>query len=75
MIYLCAVLESTTDVTDATGTMTTEVDTTGVTTDESTTEGMINLIEESEISLYKKKVCFFIYACITKYYNKIKILF
>ena len=53
MIYFCAVLESTTDVTDATGTMTTEVGTTeSVNTDESTTEGMINLREESEISFY-----------------------
>ena len=52
MIYFCEVLQSTTEVTDATETRTTEISTTeSVTTDESTTEGMVNLIEDN-VSLF-----------------------
>ena len=45
-------LESTTEITDATETRTTEISTTeSVTTDESTAEGMMNLREDA-VSLY-----------------------
>ena len=70
MIYFCAVLESTTEVIDATETRTTEISTTeSITTDESTTEGIINLrMDNVSLSLHSNIV---FYIKIVNYFARV----